>query len=103
MMEDDEEVEVDSEEDLEIEWEILADPDAPFSVIEFYEVVVEKDEDDERLRVFSVHMLPDDTAVRVPEEFLEEGKEYKVEIIAQETSGNRTAIEVSFATEEDDE
>ena len=39
-----------------------------------YEVVVEKDEDDERLRVFSVHMLPGDNSVRVPQEFLEAGK-----------------------------
>ena len=33
-------------------------------------------------------------------EFLEAGKEYKVEIIAEESSGNRTAIEVPFTTEE---
>ena len=98
-----EEEEVDPEEDLTIEWEPAEDPDPPESRIEFYEVVVEKDEDDERLRVFSVHMLPTDTRVRVPHEFLEAGKDYKVEIIAQETSGNRTAIEVPFETEDDAE
>lgn len=94
-----EDAEVDPEADLLLEWEPLEDPAPPESVIEFYEVVVEKDEDDERLRVFSVHMLPTDTFLRVPAEFLEAGKDYKVEMIAQETSGNRTAIEVPFATE----
>ena len=99
--EEDEEVEAD--EDLVIEWELVADPNPPDSVIEFYEVVVEKDEDDERLRVFSVHMLPTDTIVRCPAEFLEPDKDYKVEIIAQETSGNRTAIEVPFETDDEDD
>jgi hypothetical protein len=97
-----EDEEVDAGEDLVIEWEILDDPNPPDSVIEFYEVVCEKDEDDERLRVFSVHMLPTDTSVRVPAEFLEPGKDYKVEIVAQETSGNRAASEVPFATEDED-
>lgn len=91
--------EVDAGNDLEIEWELVDDPDAPDSVIEFYEIVVEKDEDDERLRVFSVHALSTDTSMRVPAEFLEPGKDYKVEIVAQETSGNRTSVEVPFATQ----
>ena len=95
-----EDAEVDPEEDLLVQWVPLDDPAPPESVIEFYEVVCEKDEDDELLRVFSVHMLPGDTSVRVPAEFLEAGKEYKVEIIAEESSGNRTAIEVPFETEE---
>lgn len=98
-----EDEEVDADEDLIVEWELLDDPNPPESVIEFYEVVVEKDEDDERLRVFSVHMLPTDNRVRCPAEFLEPDKDYKVEIIAQETSGNRTAIEVPFETDEDDD
>lgn len=95
-----EDAEVSSDSDLEVVWQTVADPNSPDSVIEFYEVVVEKDEDDELLRVFSVIMLPGDTEVSVPHEFLEAGKEYKVEIIAEETSGNRTAIEVPFETEE---
>ena len=69
-------------------------------MIEFYEVIVEKDEEEERLRVFSIQMLATDTSVRCPAEFLEPGKDYKIEILAHETSGNRTAIEVPFATEE---
>lgn len=95
-----EDAEVPAEQDLVIQWTTLADPNPPDSVIEFYEVVVEKDEDDERLRVFTVHMLPADTSVRVPAEFLEAGKDYKVEIVAQETSGNRAAVEVPFSTED---
>ena len=95
-----EDAEVDSTIDLELDWDEVPDPDAPDSVIEFYEVVVEKDEDDELLRVFTVIMLPGETGVSVPHEFLEPGKDYKVEIIAEETSGNRTAIEVPFTTAE---
>ncbi|MDP6526492.1 MAG: hypothetical protein QGI24_06095 [Kiritimatiellia bacterium] len=98
-----EEAEVDPEEDLVIEWAPLDDPNPPESSIEFYEVVCEKDEDEERLRVFTVHMLPTDTNVRVPAEFLEAGKAYKVEIVAQETSGNRAAAEVEFETEGEEE
>ncbi|TDJ77540.1 MAG: MmcQ/YjbR family DNA-binding protein [Planctomycetota bacterium] len=94
-----EDEEVDPTEDLELMWELVDDPAPPESVIECYEVVVEKDMDDERLRVFSIFMLPTDTSVRVPAEFFEAGKDYKVEILAQETSGNRTAIEVPFTTE----
>ncbi len=89
---------VSPDEDLVVAWVPAPDPDYPDSVIEFYEVVVEKDEEDELLRVFSVHMLPHDSYVRVPAEFLEADKDYKVEIIAEETSGNRTAIEVPFYT-----
>ena len=59
---------------------------------------MEKDEEEELLRVFSMIMLPGQTPVSVPFEFLEAGKDYKVEIIAEETSGNRTAIEVPFST-----
>ncbi len=91
---------VDSNVDLTVEWEPVPDPSPPESVIEFYEVIVEKDEDEERLRVFRADMLATDTSVRCPAEFLEPGKEYKVEILAQETSGNRTAIEVPFSTAE---
>jgi len=92
--------EVPADEDLVIEWATLDDPAPPENLIEFYEVVVEKDQDGEFHRVFSVHMLPTDSTLRCPAEFLEAGKDYKVEIIAQETSGNRSSIEVPFVTEE---
>ncbi|NNJ70274.1 MAG: fibronectin type III domain-containing protein [Kiritimatiellales bacterium] len=98
-----EEEAVDPNQDLLVEWEAVADPNEPKgSIIEYYEVVVEKDEEDERLAIYRVDMPADATSVRVPAEFLEPGKAYKVEIIAEETSGNRAASEVEFETEEDD-
>jgi hypothetical protein len=92
-----EDAEIDPDQNLLAQWFPVPDPGA-LSQIEYYEVVVEKDEDDERLRVFRVDMLPSDTSVLVPASFFEPGRDYKVEIIAQETSGNRTAAEVPFAT-----
>lgn len=101
--EPEEEAVVDPDADLLVEWETVDDPNEPEgSVIEYYEVVVEKDEDDERTSVFRVDMPADATSVRVPDEFLEAGKAYKVEIIAEETSGNRAAAEVEFETDGDD-
>ncbi len=97
-----EDAEVDPEEPFVIEWESVADPDAPDSVIEAYQVIVEKDVDDERLRVLSVHMLATDTSFTVAPGFLEPGKEYKVEVLAIETSGNQTISEVPFETEDDE-
>jgi len=98
-----EDAEVPADEDLVVQWETVDPPSPGESEIEFYEVVVEKDEDEEMLRVFTVHMLPEDTSVRCPAEFLEAGKEYKVEIVVQESSGNRAAAEVPFVTAEDNE
>ena len=94
-----EDVEVSPDEDLEVVWALDAGDGASME-IEYIEVVVEKDEDDEMLRVYTVHMLPEDTSVRVPAEFFEAGKDYKTEILVQETSGNRASSEVPFATEE---
>jgi len=90
--------EVDANAPLVIEWNTVPDPDAPDSVIVAYQIVVEKDEDDERLRVYSVDMLPTDTSVTVAPGFLEPGKDYKVELIVVETSGNKTITEVPFTT-----
>ena len=42
-----------------------------------------------------------DTSITVPAEFFEASKDYKVEIIVMETSGNKTITEVGFETEED--
>jgi hypothetical protein len=94
-----EDEDVDPDKDFSIEWETVDDPDPPDSVIEAYQIVVEKDEDNERLRVYSVDMLSTDTSVTVPSEFFEAGKNYKVEVLAIETSGNKTIKEVPFATE----
>ena len=91
---------VDPGEPVIIEWELAPNPDPPESVIVAYQVVDEKDEDEERLRVFSVDMLSTDTSVTVAPGFLEPGKDYKVEVLAIETSGNKTITELSFATAE---
>ena len=64
--------------------------------IELYEIVVEKLDDEPILQVFSVILPPTDdefVSVSVPGEFLEPNTEYKLEVIAQEESGNRTITE----------
>jgi len=91
--------EVDPDDPLVVTWNLTPNPNPPGSVIEAYQVIVEKDEEDERLRVFSVDMASTDTSVTVPAEFFEPGKNYKVELIAVETSGNKTISERTFSTE----
>ncbi len=94
------ESEVDPDQTLVVEWVPVADPNAPDSVIEAYQIIVEKDEDDERPQSFMIEMPATATSVTVPPEFLEADKEYKVEILAIETSDNQTITEISFETEE---
>jgi hypothetical protein len=69
--------------------------------VEFYVVVVEKEDDDPILQVYEVILRPGQTSVWVPEEFLEPDTDYKLEVIAQEESGNRTISETedSFTTD----
>ena len=69
--------------------------------VEFYVVVVEKEDDDPILQVYEVILRPGQTSVWVPEEFLEPDTDYKLEVIAQEESGNRTIAETedSFTTD----
>ena len=66
--------------------------------IELYELVVEKDDDEPILQVFHVILRPGQTSVEVPEAFLEPDTEYKLEVIAQEESGNRTITETGLFT-----
>jgi hypothetical protein len=61
--------------------------------IAFYEVVVEKIDDEPILQVFSVILRPTQTSVAVPREFLEPATAYKLEVIAVEEGGNRTIAE----------
>jgi hypothetical protein len=69
--------------------------------IELYVLVVEKEEDDPILQTYTVILRPGQTSVWVPEAFLEPDTEYKLEVIAQEESGNRTITEEgSFTTDE---
>lgn len=65
---------------------------------ELYELVVENTDDE--TFVFSV-VLPGDVAnpsATVPPEFLEPGGNYKLEVIVQEESHNRSITETSFTT-----
>jgi hypothetical protein len=66
--------------------------------IVFYELVVESEDDEPYLRVFSVILSPDVTSVEIPADFLEPDTEYKLEVIAQEESGNRTISETGLFT-----
>ncbi len=73
--------------------EVTKDTDGNDLDIEYYEVVVEKEDDEPILQVFSVILRPDQTSVDVPEQFLEPDTEYKLEVIAVEESGNKTITE----------
>jgi hypothetical protein len=61
--------------------------------IEFCELIVEGIDDEPVLQVFSVILLPGTTSADVPAQFLVPGAEYKLEVICQEESGNRTITE----------
>jgi hypothetical protein len=64
-----------------------------------YQVVVEREEP--TLLVFSVDLPPsDEPQVTVPPELIALGAEFKLEVLVREASGNRTAVETCFETEE---
>jgi hypothetical protein len=84
---------------LAVQWELVPNP--PGSAIEAYQVIVAKEEDDERPRSFTIDMPKTATSVTVPAEFFEPGKAYKVEVLAIETGGNKTIAEVSFETKDE--
>ena len=60
-----------------------------------YQVIVELEAP---LRIFSVDLPATVTAVTVPAEFLEAGKEYKFEVLVITKSGNQTITESTFVT-----
>jgi hypothetical protein len=76
-----------------VSWNPVADPTG--SEIVGYQVVVEQEEP---LRVFSVHVPATVTSVTVSPEFFEPETEYKVEVLAIEASGNQTITEIPFET-----
>ena len=78
-----------------IEWQLAPDPSG--SKIVRYQVVVEREKPS--LRVFTADVGPATTSVTVPPEFMEPGTAYKFEVLAIETSGNRTISERAFQTE----
>jgi hypothetical protein len=82
-------------EDLVLEWELVADP--PGSEITGYNIIVVREDGvDQELNVV---VGPDVTSLDVPGQFLAPGTEYKWEISAVETSGNKTISETEFETE----
>ena len=95
---------VSGEEDVIISWDpvTLSHPEIgktnkPIKVVK-YEVVVEREEP--TLLIFSVELPPDVTEVTVPQSFIELGDEFKFEILVQEKTGNRTAVESCFLVED---
>jgi hypothetical protein len=65
-----------------------------------YQVVVEVLQDDPNPPIYSVDLPPAVTEIEVPSGFIDLGDEFKLEILVKEASGNQTAIETCFATEE---
>ena len=59
-----------------------------------YRAIVEREDP---LRVFSVDLPESVTSVTIPEEFLESGTKYKLEVQAIEASGNQTLTEIEFS------
>ena len=79
-----------------ITWQSVTNPTG--SQITKYEVIVEEDGDQDDPRSISAILPPSATSFTVPPEFLASGEDYKYEIVATETSGNRTLVEVPFKT-----
>ena len=75
---------------------VTMDIDGNPLVPESYEVVFEKEDDDPILRTYKVILAPSpNPSVSVPAEFLEPDTEYKLEVVTQEESGNRTITETT--------
>jgi len=68
-----------------------------------YEVIITKDVPDDpngfSRPTFDVHVLPSETSLTVPSEFLEPGTRYELEVLALEISGNQTITIVHFETQ----
>jgi Fibronectin type III domain len=59
-----------------------------------YRVIVEREDP---LRVFNADLPASATSVTIPREFLEPGTDYKIEVQANEASGNQTLTELEFS------
>jgi hypothetical protein len=77
---------------------VVSDLDGDPLTPELYEIVVETE--GEILRKFTIVLEGDERnpSVLVPPSFVEPGLEYKLEVIVQEESGNRTIAETEFTT-----
>lgn len=74
-------------------------PPVPVEIVN-YEVVVEVEleiDGEEFSSVMSAMLPPDVTSMTIPSEFLEQGDEFKYEVLARESSYNQTATESCFA------
>ncbi|MDX1547224.1 MAG: hypothetical protein R3247_09565 [Rhodothermales bacterium] len=79
-------------EDAEIEWS------APGA--ELVEIIVEEEDGDS---VLDVIVPASTTSLDVPEQFLQPGTEYKIEILSIAANGNKTITECPIETAEDDD
>jgi hypothetical protein len=90
--------------DLVVRWnDVTQTIDGNPVTITGYEVIVTKEKHVDphgfSRPIYDVHLPPDRNSLSVPEEFLQPGTEYELEVLALEKSGNQT-ITVSFFTTE---
>jgi hypothetical protein len=90
--------------DLVVQWDDVTQTiDGRAVTITGYEVIVTKEKHVDphgfSQPIYDVHLSPDRNSLPVPEEFLEPGTEYELEVLALEKSGNQT-ITVGFFTTE---
>lgn len=68
-----------------------------------YEVIITKDVPNDpngfSRPTYDVHVIPSETSLTVPGEFLEPGTRYELEVLALEVSGNQTISIVHFVTQ----
>ena len=79
-----------------VQWLAVADP-AGSSIVGYQVIVIR--ESGEHLELV-VDVEPTTLSITVPSEFMEEGTEYKVEVLAIEESGNKTITEREFETDD---
>ena len=88
--------------DLTVRWnDVTETVDGEPVTITGYEVIITKEQHVDphgfSQPIYDVHVPPDRNSLSVPDEFLEPGTEYELEVLALEKSGNQT-ISVSFFT-----
>jgi hypothetical protein len=93
---------------LVITWEPVTETiNGDAAEITAYEVIVTNDEVEDphgwAQPIYDVHIPAGVTSLSVPDEFLEAGTVYEIEVLAIEVSGNQTISAVFFTTEEQGE
>ena len=90
---------------LNVTWEPVTETISGGAVaITGYQVIVTNESVDEDPNgfaqpIYDVHAPPTATSLPVPDEFLEAGTVYEVEVLAIEVSGNQTISAIFFTTE----